>query len=1199
MRLLLGGAETLASLKLAVLVIAASAFVLGWATFVEREYGTAAVHFGIYGTWWFAGLLGLLGLNVLSAALIRFPWKKHQTGFVITHAGIILLLIGCLQSRLGGIDAQLPIFEADTGHVAFEDKQHFELRIEPTGPAGGRDNLRRSRGGKLVRIPFTPGPFNWRDYSADLVRWPWQDDGTLFWFPWRLAYRDFGPIYRGNGLQLSVLDYLSDSQLRPASPHDRSGASIVPVPFDKKKDKVLKQRRVRLRLSIDGHTETAWLDGLPMIPAELLGPSFREGQQWTVQGKDRRVKIRLVWDEIDTGFRLYLHHFDRRLDPGTSQPSHYSSLVSRLPPESAAEVEARRSDRAAAAAEDRAAAAEAEKISITLNEPVNFADPRTGLSYRMYQESFQGPFRPGNETFDELAGPTDRDELWESVLTVNYDPGRGLKYFGCLLVVAGIATMFYMRAYFFRPASTTETRMNAKIAIGALIFLASLGAVDALAEPVAPALAEPVAPTAPSAAAGMDWSAWKHIPVFDNGRIMPVNTFAMSVVETVCGTESPTLALVGTADGQGQEPESLAAAKVLFPDGKPRRFTAPELLLSWLVEPQRWESVPFLQAGHEGLRRDVLGLPIAAKAGRLKYVSPWQVMRSEGFRKQMLAMAESQALADKRMQPAKFTAVEEKTKSLFDAISMFRLVAYDPRADFSAGSRFDDRLTSLARTWQDLGPGVREMAEIGLGDRLREAVDATGKSIVKLVDLAQKQELTPKRAEPILVVLERSSAVLAQQLAEVKRVSLAGSPGGILPKDLDAIRTRIHALAANGGDLARQARQAHYALYDTGHAPAPGARIGPGRLGKEPRPQRRHPALARLSDADLRLAGRAPGLSARPAPTGPRELPRGGSGLHRPRQSPEAGDLQRGDERLCRLAGAVGASDRAGAEGVAHPAAGRRSDKGHGLSACGRHRDRGLLQRSRSVLLVVGGEFRGPDGLRPGPGRLPQAAALDRAGDTPAGPGLHDRRHGPADRDHRLGPGDQHVRDRDLRRLGGRPVGDLVRLAAAELAGPEQQLADDGHPRLLRGHAAGAGADERWRRKLLSPGRTGLLLPRMALAAGLVYLLAFKSYGYGKAGTLIAVWPRMDVGTSLPTVQNLLVWAVGLCMACLAAWVLPRLALSLALGVANVPYTLWKQGFARPLAEVVARKSFLLAARASHSLPPTWPTFSLPITRPC
>ncbi len=44
-----------------------------------------------------------------------------------------------------------------------------------------------------------------------------------------------------------------------------------------------------------------------------------------------------------------------------------------------------------------------------------------------------------------------RGELFLSWLTVNYDPGRGLKYFGSLMIVAGIATMFYMRAYFFAP----------------------------------------------------------------------------------------------------------------------------------------------------------------------------------------------------------------------------------------------------------------------------------------------------------------------------------------------------------------------------------------------------------------------------------------------------------------------------------------------------------------------------------------------------------------------------------------------------------------------------------------------------------------------------------------------------------------------------------------------------------------------------
>jgi NO-binding membrane sensor protein with MHYT domain len=38
-----------------------------------------------------------------------------------------------------------------------------------------------------------------------------------------------------------------------------------------------------------------------------------------------------------------------------------------------------------------------------------------------------------------------------SGLAVASDPGLWLKYAGSLIVVLGIATMFYMKAYFFRP----------------------------------------------------------------------------------------------------------------------------------------------------------------------------------------------------------------------------------------------------------------------------------------------------------------------------------------------------------------------------------------------------------------------------------------------------------------------------------------------------------------------------------------------------------------------------------------------------------------------------------------------------------------------------------------------------------------------------------------------------------------------------
>jgi hypothetical protein len=713
LRFVLRAVEALASLKLAVLVISAFAGVLAWATWVERSYGSAAAHYGIYGTRWFAGLVSLLGANVLVAALIRFPWRKQQTGFVVTHAGILVLLLGCLLSWMGGIDAQMPIFEETVAHRAFVQSQHFELtvygspssaaeRAESTGEVSPAAAPREQADRFAMDIPFVAGPFNWRDYRR------------LPWLPWQLTRHDQGTVYNHDGIRLEVLDYLSDSKTvpvpplklqvsgratklgsppaagnkpaappvavgsglndrplptggariaqtgggtwqtvelnvqdaaaggsqrrrmglsgrqelpggqqivfwvagsraetdaflnsrpdgplgtkgqlvlwaggkshtflvdslapgsrvplgdtglqlelaqsdpqfsgvairlfapgeslrrlilladypelnqqdeehgvfgsywlgpRPAppatagspaaglrgigrpridilqgvdgklysrvwkSPHveaigevaadgthqvsfaatedqvtwyvdefipqDRPGARIEPVAFSAKKGSNQKVRRALVRLTVDDRSEEFWLDGLE---ASQFEHPPRQTQRRVVCGRGRRAAVSLARDEIDSGFRVRLERFNRKLDPGTSMASHYSSLVDFLAPELGGGDPAKRgSDDAQVLRRN---------VLITLNDPANFSDPRSGRSYRIFQESFAGPWRPGDEEFDQLVpAGSKKDQLFISYLTLNYDPGRGLKYTGSLLVVAGVATMFFMRAYFFR-----------------------------------------------------------------------------------------------------------------------------------------------------------------------------------------------------------------------------------------------------------------------------------------------------------------------------------------------------------------------------------------------------------------------------------------------------------------------------------------------------------------------------------------------------------------------------------------------------------------------------------------------------------------------------------------------------------------------------------------------------------------------------
>jgi hypothetical protein len=382
LRRLLALFVALASLQLAVVLISLEAGVVAWATFIERTHGAAAAHFAIYDTGWFTAIGGLLAANVLSAVLIRFPWRRRQTGFVVTHAGILVLLAGCLVSQRYGIEAQLPIFEGHTAHRALQESSHFELQVAPASPSSEAASAAKPT--EVILVPFVAGPFSWNQYA------------TLSWFPWLVAHRSRGILYDEDGIALEVLDY----QAQPKS-------------------------SAKLRLTVDGVAKE-------FDVATSSGDASEGTRRQAVEGKGRQVTVSMRPDEVDLGFQLYLHKFQRKLDPGGGMASHYSSLIDFLdlgnPPQKLQT-----------------------NVLITLNAPVDFADSRAGCTFRLFQASFEPPWMPGDPEFDQLVDKDrSRDQVFLSRLSVNCDPGRGLKYAGSLLIVAGIIMVYYLRAYFAR-----------------------------------------------------------------------------------------------------------------------------------------------------------------------------------------------------------------------------------------------------------------------------------------------------------------------------------------------------------------------------------------------------------------------------------------------------------------------------------------------------------------------------------------------------------------------------------------------------------------------------------------------------------------------------------------------------------------------------------------------------------------------------
>ncbi len=99
------------SVKLAVVLLAVIVVASIAGTLYETSFDAKVARAYVYNAWWFDVWLTVLCVNLACAAFSRMPWKRHHTGFLITHLGIIILLIGAMIGRGWGIEGTMTIFK--------------------------------------------------------------------------------------------------------------------------------------------------------------------------------------------------------------------------------------------------------------------------------------------------------------------------------------------------------------------------------------------------------------------------------------------------------------------------------------------------------------------------------------------------------------------------------------------------------------------------------------------------------------------------------------------------------------------------------------------------------------------------------------------------------------------------------------------------------------------------------------------------------------------------------------------------------------------------------------------------------------------------------------------------------------------------------------------------------------------------------
>jgi len=349
---------------------------------------------------------------------------------------------------------------------------------------------------------------------------------------------------------------------------------------------------------------------------------------------------------------------------------------------------------------------------------------------------------------------------------------------------------------------------------------------------------------------GLDWSAWQRMPVLQDGRIMPLDSFARAQVKKICGDVHPSLGKLGAKTNAEMSSLSADEIKRLAIEGQPRRFLAAELLYAWTVEPEKWEDVPFLIADDETLRSDVLGVPLLGEDGsRLTHVSPRQVRLSKKFVAILTEIEKLQEEAQQKKRRPELSAVQDKARNLDEALGLFIQLSYDPGRLGKANPWLETDFVGLQKSWERFTQALAQRPALTVqAENLRSAegneqamqllkqklqpclqAEQLQREVFQLAektDQAMRAFVTDwtsiqtgqkpiQNIEHVAATLRRLTADLDAEIRELADSDLP-DPVILVEDDTEVIRTNRQILSRWTKDLALQAAQLPWAPYSPG-----------------------------------------------------------------------------------------------------------------------------------------------------------------------------------------------------------------------------------------------------------------------------------------------------------------------------------------------------------------------------------------------
>lgn len=443
----------LASLKLAVIVIAAIATVIAVGTFVEAKYDANAARKLVYDTFWMYTVMGVLAVNLIAVMVDRWPWKPRHAPFVFAHIGILILMFGAILTQKFGLDGSIRVGIGDKNQYVIVPETDILVYSSFDGDRYTKlaeENVDFFKHPPTEKKPLTIAAFNadikFTDYKPYVLpsrkvvepkdkngrygaglRFQVQNPNikvnAIEWLVQRrpndVATHNFGPAAlhlgpapaTGNGANeifftpdekggVNYVVFQKDSVVPLKKGHVNEGDSFAPgwkMPIE-----------VRILRYLPQAT-----DEWDLQDRETPTPLTTSAVKFTFNGQDHWMllndSVKLFTNDavyivsygnrrLDLGFPIQLKKFEIDRYQGTRKAMEYKSVVG-VP--------------------------NIDSHQISMNEPLKYN------GFTIYQASFEEDPNTGQPV--------------ASVFSVNQDPGRWIKYLGSFIMSLGILLLFYYK----------------------------------------------------------------------------------------------------------------------------------------------------------------------------------------------------------------------------------------------------------------------------------------------------------------------------------------------------------------------------------------------------------------------------------------------------------------------------------------------------------------------------------------------------------------------------------------------------------------------------------------------------------------------------------------------------------------------------------------------------------------------------------